>query len=53
MTRDPCPNTPPHHVLLSVALGDHQVANVATEIEARTIGAAVRTPYVDPGRRPT
>ena len=40
MTTDPLPNTPPHQVLLSVALGDHQVANVAAEVEARTIGAA-------------
>jgi hypothetical protein len=52
MTTDPLPNTPPHHVLMSVALGDHQVANVAAETEARTIGAAARTPYVDPGRSP-
>ena len=37
---------------MSVALGDHQVANVAAETEARTIGAAARTPYVDPGRSP-
>ena len=29
MTRDPYPNTPPHKVLLHVAFGDHQVANVA------------------------
>jgi hypothetical protein len=52
MTTDPLPNTPTHHVLMSVALGDHQVANVAAETEARTIGAAARTPYVDPGRSP-
>ena len=50
MTDDPCPNTPPHEVLLHVAFGDHQVANVTTEVEARTIGAALRTPALDPGR---
>ena len=38
--RDPYPNTPPHTVLLHEAFGDHQVANVATEVEARTIGAS-------------
>ncbi len=52
MTTDPLPNSPVHHVLMSAALGDHQVANIAAETEARTIGAAVRTPYVDPGRSP-
>jgi hypothetical protein len=50
MTGDPLPNTPPHEVLLHEAFGDHQVANVATEVEARTIGAALRTPAMDPGR---
>ena len=43
MTRDPLPNTPEHHVLLEMALGDHQVANVAFLVEARTIGAKIRT----------
>jgi hypothetical protein len=44
------PNTPDHHVLLQVAYGDHQVANVTAETEARTIGAALRCPPLDPGR---
>ena len=44
MTSDPYPNTPPHTVLLHVAFGDHQVANVTTEVEARTIGAACACP---------
>src|SRR4029453_2320550 len=39
MTSDPLPNTPPHEALLHMAFGDHQVANVATEIEARAAGA--------------
>jgi hypothetical protein len=50
MTRNPYPNTPRHTVLLHEAFGDHQVANVATEVEARVIGARLRTPALDPGR---
>jgi hypothetical protein len=50
MTDDPYPNTPAHTVLLHMAVGDHQVANIATEVEARTIGARIRLPAVDPGR---
>ncbi|HEU0025138.1 MAG TPA: hypothetical protein VFQ12_10920 [Thermoleophilaceae bacterium] len=50
LTRDPLPNTPRHTVLLHEAFGDHQVTNVATETEARLIGARLRTPALDPGR---
>ena len=50
MTDDPLPNTPPHQVLLHSAFGDHQVANVSTEVEARTIGAHIHTPALAPGR---
>ena len=50
MTSDPLRNTPPHNVLLHVALGDHQVAQLAAESEARTIGASAETPWADPGR---
>ena len=46
----PLPNTPPHNVLLRVALGDHQVANITAEVEARTIGAKLYTPTFRPGR---
>ena len=49
MTDDPLPDTPPHEVLLHVALGDHQVAPVTAEVEARTIGARVWN-RLDPGR---
>ncbi len=42
MTDDPLPNTPEHKVMLVMAWGDHEVANVATEVEARTIGAPLR-----------
>jgi len=52
MTTDPLPNTPPHEVLLHQAFGDHQVANVATEVEARTIGALIHQPAIAPGRNP-
>ena len=52
MTTDPLPNTPPHEVLLHEAFGDHQVTNWATEVMARTVGARMRTPAIDPGRHP-
>ena len=50
MTSDPLANTPAHTVLLHPALGDHQVSTVAAEVEARTIGAAIRSNPLDPGR---
>ncbi|MBV8951434.1 MAG: hypothetical protein JOZ99_11200, partial [Actinobacteria bacterium] len=50
MTSSPYENTPEHKVLLHMAFGDHQVANIATETEARTIGASVREPALAPGR---
>jgi hypothetical protein len=49
MTRG-LPRTPPHQVLLEEAFGDHQVANVATETEARTIGARLHVPALTAGR---
>ena len=53
MVRDPLPNTPKKTVLLHEAFGDHQVSNVATETEARIIGARLRTPALDPGAAAT
>ncbi len=50
ITDDPLPGTPSHKVLMHVALGDHQVANVTAETEARTIGAHLRVPAQDAGR---
>jgi hypothetical protein len=50
MTADPLPNTPAHTVLLHEAFGDHQVANITTEVETRTIGASIRQPALLPGR---
>ncbi|MFM8972043.1 MAG: hypothetical protein ACKOOG_05280 [Actinomycetota bacterium] len=52
MTDDPLPGTIPHRVMLHVAYGDHQVANVTAEVEARTIGARVWQPGLAPGRSP-
>lgn len=49
MTDHPLPGTPSHRVLLQMAFGDHQVSNFATEIEARTLGAVVRTPTLPTG----
>lgn len=50
MSDDPLPNTPAHQVLLEVAFGDYQVANVAAEVEARTIGADFLGTALAPGR---
>jgi hypothetical protein len=50
MTSDPLPQTPAHHVLLQAAVGDFQVSNLTAEVEARTIGANVYEPALDPGR---
>ena len=52
MTDDPLPRTPAHNVLIEMAYGDHQVANVSTEVEARTIGAPLRRPALDAFRLP-
>ena len=52
LTSHPYPNTPTHTVLLDEAFGDQQVANAATEVEARTIGARAHRPALDPGRSP-
>jgi hypothetical protein len=52
MTSDPLPGNPAHKVLMNVALGDHQVTNFQSDVEARTIGASTHTPILDPGRWP-
>lgn len=52
VTRHPLPGTPRHSVLMTIAVGDHQVTNWASEIEARTLGAHLRRPVVDKGRYP-
>src|SRR3954451_8167615 len=53
MTTDPLPDTPAHTVLMNVAFGDHQVSNWAAAVEARTIGARLRTPTLDALRDPS
>ena len=40
-------------MLLHPAFGDHQVANVTAEVEARTIGARAHRPAPSPAARPT
>jgi hypothetical protein len=52
MTDHPPPNTPPHNISLMVALGDHQVTNYASEVEARTAGLKAHAPVIDAGRWP-
>ncbi|MFI6938576.1 hypothetical protein ACIBI4_04840 [Streptomyces sp. NPDC050418] len=41
-----------HQVLMHIAYGDHQVANAAADVEARTIGARIVTPALASGRSP-
>lgn len=50
VTTDTYPNTPPKKILLHVAFGDHQVANVSAEVEARSMGALIHQPALAPGR---
>jgi hypothetical protein len=50
LTDDPLPGTQAKRVLLHVALGDHQVAPLSAEVEARTAGMAVHRPAYGPGR---
>ena len=52
LTRHPYRDTPAKQVMLYEAFGDHHVANVATEVLARTIGARVEVPALAPGRSP-
>ena len=49
---DPYPGTPSHDVLLLEAFGDRQVANIATENEARSLGVHVWRPFLADGRSP-
>jgi hypothetical protein len=43
----PLPNTPKHNVLMHVAFGDHQVADITPLIMARTFGVPIRKPVLD------
>jgi hypothetical protein len=53
MTTNPLPDTPPHQVVMNVALGDHQVTNYQADVEARTIGASAHSPALYNGRWPS
>ncbi|MBI4934491.1 MAG: hypothetical protein HY828_11475 [Actinobacteria bacterium] len=50
LVSDPYPGIEPKQVLMVQAFGDHQVANVSTEVLARTLGAAVHEPSLADGR---
>jgi hypothetical protein len=50
MTSNPLPGTPSHTVLMQIAYGDHQVSMYAGVAEARTVGADVYRPALDPDR---
>jgi hypothetical protein len=50
MTSNPLPDTPRHVVLMQIAYGDFQVSMYAGAAEARTIGASLVTPALDPDR---
>ena len=52
LTSHPFTGIPAKQVLLIQAFGDHQVANVSTEVLARTIGARTHTPVLSAGRSP-
>jgi len=47
---EPLPGTDSKEVLLVGAFGDHQVANVSTDLLARSIGARIHRPALAPGR---
>lgn len=52
MTDNPPPNTPAHNITMHIALGDHQVSNFASDVQARTIGAKTPIGGIDPLRWP-
>ncbi len=50
LTANPYPGFEAKKVLMVQAFGDHQVANVSTEMLARTVGATIHEPSLAPGR---
>jgi hypothetical protein len=52
MTDNPPPNTPPHKIVKHIALGDHQVANFASDVQARTQDLKTPIGAIDPRRWP-
>lgn len=54
LTDDPLPDTPDHQVLLFEAFGDHQVHNIATENQARSMtDLRLADPGLEEGRHPS
>jgi hypothetical protein len=49
-TSNPLPNSPANRVLLHVAFGDYQVANMAAEVQARAYGARLLQTSLADGR---
>jgi hypothetical protein len=49
-TDDPYPDTPEHQILLQVAFGDWQVADITASVEARTMGARYHDPALGDDR---
>jgi hypothetical protein len=49
---NPLPDTPPKRVLMNVGLGDQQVSNFTADTMARTVGAQVHDPVLEPNRWP-
>ena len=53
MTENPPPDTPTHKILKLVALGDHQVSNFASDVQARSVaGFKTNLGAIDPVRWP-
>ncbi len=52
LAADPYDGLEAKEVLMVEAFGDHQVANVSTEVLARTLGARVHRPALADGRSP-
>jgi hypothetical protein len=50
MGEESLPNTPAHQVIFQVAYADHQVANIAAEVDARTSGARLLSSSLAEGR---
>ena len=50
LSANPYPGIEKKDVLLVGAFGDHQVANISTEVLARTVGAKVHSPALQDGR---
>lgn len=48
ISHDPLPDTPPHQVLLHIAMEDGQVLNEVSHVLARAVGAPLLTPKVRP-----